>query len=81
LRPYDENGNLEYYRNNWAKMNIINELENNFMEIQVKDIRFQLDLDYKINKHWNYNLTGSARYANTSREHKIFRSFECSWCL
>jgi TonB-linked SusC/RagA family outer membrane protein len=71
LRPYDENGNLEYYRNNWASMNILNELENNYLEIEVKDIRFQLDLDYKINKHLTYNLTGSARYANTSREHKI----------
>ncbi|TDP03039.1 SusC/RagA family TonB-linked outer membrane protein [Flavobacterium sp. 245] len=71
LRPYDENGNLEYYRNNWAPMNIINELANNFMEIKVKDIRFQMDLDYKINPHWNYNLTASARYANTTREHKI----------
>jgi TonB-linked SusC/RagA family outer membrane protein len=74
LRPHDENGDLEYYRNNWAKMNIINELENNFMEIQVKDIRFQLDLDYKINPHLNYNLTGSARFANTSREHKIMEN-------
>ncbi|MBK0369123.1 SusC/RagA family TonB-linked outer membrane protein [Flavobacterium agrisoli] len=74
LRPYDDNGNLEYYRNNWAKMNILNELENNFMEIEVKDIRFQLDLDYKINPHLTYNLTGSARYANTSREHKILEN-------
>ncbi|KAF2337067.1 SusC/RagA family TonB-linked outer membrane protein [Flavobacterium daemonense] len=71
LRPYDENGNLEYYRNNWAPMNIINELANNFMEINVKDIRFQMDLDYKINPHLTYNLTASARYANTTREHKI----------
>lgn len=71
LRPYDENGNLEYYRNNWAPMNIINELKNNYLDINVKDIRFQLDLDYKINSHLTYNLTGSARYANTTREHKI----------
>lgn len=71
LRPYDENGNLEYYRNNWAPMNIINELENNFMEIKVKDVRFQMDLEYKITPHLTYNLTGSARYANTTREHKI----------
>ncbi|MNK59056.1 TonB-dependent Receptor Plug Domain protein [compost metagenome] len=71
LRPYDENGNLEYYRNNWAPMNIINELKTNFLDIDVKDIRFQLDLDYKITPHLTYNLTGSARYANTSREHKI----------
>ncbi|KFF09603.1 SusC/RagA family TonB-linked outer membrane protein [Flavobacterium hydatis] len=71
LRPYDEKGNLEYYRNNWAPMNIINELENNYLDINVKDIRFQVDLDYKINKHLTYNLTASARYANTTREHKI----------
>jgi len=72
LRPYDDNGNLEYYQNNWAPMNIINELENNTLDIKVNDIRFQVDLDYKINKHLTYNLTGSARYANTSREHKIY---------
>jgi TonB-linked SusC/RagA family outer membrane protein len=72
LRPYDDNGNLEYYQNNWAPMNIINELENNTLDIKVNDMRFQLDLDYKINKNLTYNLTGSARYANTSREHKIY---------
>jgi TonB-linked SusC/RagA family outer membrane protein len=71
LRPNDEKGNPEYYRNNWAAMNIINELKNNYLEIQVKDIRFQLDLDYKITPHLTYNLTGSARYVNTNREHKI----------
>ena len=74
LRPYDENGNLEYYRNNWAPINIINELKNNFMEIQVKDIRFQMDLDYKINPYLTYNLTAAARYANTSRQHKILEN-------
>ncbi|MBS7253805.1 SusC/RagA family TonB-linked outer membrane protein [Flavobacterium branchiicola] len=72
LRPYDDNGNLEYYQNNWAPMNIVNELENNTLDIKVNDMRFQLDLDYKINKNLTYNLTGSARYANTSREHKIY---------
>ncbi|OXG06906.1 TonB-linked SusC/RagA family outer membrane protein [Flavobacterium araucananum] len=72
LRPYDDNGNLEYYQNNWAPMNIINELQNNTLDIKVNDIRFQVDLDYKINKNLTYNLTGSARYANTSREHKIY---------
>ncbi|WP_144212831.1 SusC/RagA family TonB-linked outer membrane protein [Flavobacterium anhuiense] len=72
LRPYDENGNLEYYQNNWAPMNIINELNNNKLGIKVKDIRFQGDLEYKISKSLTYNFTGSARYATTSREHKIY---------
>jgi TonB-linked SusC/RagA family outer membrane protein len=74
LRPYDENGNLEYYRNNWAPINILNELKNNFMEIKVNDIKFQADLDYKITPDLTYNLTTSARYANTVREHNIFEN-------
>ncbi len=74
LRPYDDNGNLEYYRSNWAPFNILNELKNNFMEIQVKDIRFQMDLEYKINPYLTYNLAGSVRYANTGREHKILEN-------
>lgn len=71
LRPYDENGNLEYYRNNWAPINIINELKNNYIDIEVKDIKFQADLSYKISPALTYNLTASSRYANTSREHNI----------
>ncbi|MBW4360891.1 SusC/RagA family TonB-linked outer membrane protein [Flavobacterium taihuense] len=74
LRPYDENGNLEYYRNNWAPINIINELDNNFMELKVKDISLQAGLDYKITPHLTYNLTTAARYANTSIEHNILEN-------
>jgi len=71
LRPYDDNGNYEYYRNNWAPINIIEELQNNYMDIKVKDIRFQADLAYKINPNLTYNFTANARYANTTREHNI----------
>lgn len=71
LRPYDDNGNLEYYRNNWAPMNILNELENNYIEVKVRDIRFQGDLGYKITPKLTYNFTGNARYVSTSRTHNI----------
>ncbi len=71
LRPYDDNGNLEYYRNNWAPFNILNELKNNYTDIQVKDIKFQADLEYKINSKLTYNLSTSARYANTIETHNI----------
>lgn len=74
LRPYDENGNLEYYRNNWAPINIINELQNNYMKIDVKDIKFQADLAYKITPDLTYNFTASSRYANTSRAHNILEN-------
>ncbi|MEO5095794.1 carboxypeptidase-like regulatory domain-containing protein, partial [Bacteroides thetaiotaomicron] len=33
LRPYNEDGSLEYYRNNWAPFNIFNEYANNKMNI------------------------------------------------
>lgn len=71
LRPYDDNGNYEYYRNNWAPINIIEELKNNYMDINVKDIRFQADLGYDITPKLTYNFTANARYANTVREHNI----------
>ena len=74
LRARDENGNLEYYRNNWAPVNILNELENNYMDIQVKDISFQAGIDYKITPSLTYNFSASARYANTVREHNILEN-------
>jgi hypothetical protein len=74
LRPYDDNGNYEYYRNNWAPINIVEELQNNYMDIKVKDIRFQADLAYKISPKLTYNFTANARYANTTREHNILEN-------
>lgn len=71
LRPYDDNGNHEYYRSNWAPFNILQELDNNYMKIDVKDIRFQFDLDWKITENLVYRLNGSARYADTKRVHNI----------
>lgn len=74
LRPYDQNGNLEYYKNNWAPMNIINELKNNYMNIDVRDIRFQLDMDYKIKPGLTYNFNGSIRHVVSERMHKILEN-------
>lgn len=71
LRPYDEYGNYEYSRSNWAPFNILNELETNYMDIDVKDIRFQFDADYKFTPNLSYNLNAAARYADTRRVHNI----------
>ncbi|TDS55930.1 SusC/RagA family TonB-linked outer membrane protein [Myroides indicus] len=74
LRPYNDNGDYEYYRSNWAPFNILNELESNYMDIDVKDIRFQLDADYKISSKVKYNLNAAARYASTKRTHSLTES-------
>lgn len=71
LRPRDNNGDLEYYRFNWAPFNIINEVNNNKIDLQVIDIKAQGNLGIKINDKLDYSFLGSLRYAKSSREHNI----------
>lgn len=71
LRPRDSNGNLEYYRNNWADFNILQETENNYIDLNVRDIRFQIDATYKLTDHITYDFNSAARYVNSVREHNI----------
>ncbi len=68
LRARDNDGNLEYSRYNWAPFNIINEIDNNRLEINVIDLKFQGQADYKINKNLTYNFLGSARYVTSIGE-------------
>src|SRR5215210_6805711 len=51
LTAYDENGNLDYFRRNFAPFNIINELENNYLNLTVVDLKLQGELGYKFNDH------------------------------
>ncbi|GAA3617678.1 SusC/RagA family TonB-linked outer membrane protein [Flavivirga amylovorans] len=69
IRPRDNNGNLEFVRNNWAPFNILNEIDNNHVELNVNDIRFQAQLDYDINDNLQYSFLGTARYANSNSDH------------
>lgn len=69
IRPRDDDGNLEFVRANWAPFNILEETKNNFVDLNVIDIRFQGQLDYEINDNITYNFLGTARYANSSNVH------------
>ncbi len=71
VTPYDENGNLEFFRKNYAPFNILHELRNNFVNIDVTDISFQTDLDYKITDNLTATSTFNYRKAITQREHII----------
>ena len=71
LTAYDENGNLEYFRRNFAPFNIVNELANNSINLNLVDMRLQGDLSYKITPHLTYDFLGALRYIVTSREHMI----------
>ncbi|MFD2999427.1 SusC/RagA family TonB-linked outer membrane protein [Pontibacter toksunensis] len=71
LTAFDDAGNREYFRRNFAPFNILNELENNTLDIAVLDLKLQADLGYKIRNNLTYNFSGALRYANTNREHKV----------
>ncbi|MFY0605658.1 MAG: SusC/RagA family TonB-linked outer membrane protein [Cyclobacteriaceae bacterium] len=71
IRPYDEDGNLEYFRRNYAPFNILEELDYNFIDITVSD--FSAQTDFEVNPTNNLSFKGvvQARYANTVRDHTV----------
>jgi TonB-linked SusC/RagA family outer membrane protein len=71
IRPYDSNGELEYFRRNYAPFNVLRELDLNYINISVADISTQLDLSYKITPDINFRSAIQGRYATTRREHVI----------
>jgi len=71
LTAYDENGNLEYFRRNWAPFNIISELANNYIDLNVIDLKLQGELTYKITKNLRYEFIGAFRYVKSTTEHQI----------
>jgi TonB-linked SusC/RagA family outer membrane protein len=68
---YDENGQREYFRRNYAPFNILTELENNTIDLNVMDLKLQGELGYKITKHLTFEFLGALRYVKSSREHKV----------
>jgi TonB-linked SusC/RagA family outer membrane protein len=71
LTAYDENGNLEYFRRNFAPFNIINEVKNNSIKLNLVDVSLTADAQYKFTKWLNYSFIGALRYVKTSKEHEI----------
>src|SRR5690606_16359334 len=71
LAAFDDNGNPEYYRRNFAPFNILEELKNNYLDINVIDLKLQGELGYRITPHLRYDFIGALRYVKSSREHQI----------
>lgn len=71
LTAYDLNGDLEYFRRNWAAFNILDELKNNYIDLNVIDLKLQGELGYKFNKNFRFDFVGALRYVKSTREHQI----------
>jgi len=61
----------EYYRRNYAPFNISHELDNNYIDLNVTDVKFQGELALKILKGWDLKALGAIRYSNNAYEHHI----------
>ena len=71
LTAYDQNGNREYFRRNFAPFNIFTELENNYIDLRVIDLRLQGSLNYKITPDLHYEFVGALRVVKSTQEHQI----------
>lgn len=71
VRAYDEKGNLEYVQMNYAPFNILHELQNNWMEQKVIDVKAQGELHYELVKGLKYGFIGDLRYVQSGNNHII----------
>ena len=61
----------EYYTRNYAPFNIINELDKNYMDLDVVDTKFQGEVKIRPFKALEISALGSVRYQISSTEHNI----------
>jgi TonB-linked SusC/RagA family outer membrane protein len=71
ITPYDEDGNLEYFRRNYAPFNILDELDKNFIDINVVDISAQTDFEIRPKDNFVIKGVFQGRYATTTQDHTV----------
>ena len=64
-----------YYRRNYTDFNIFNELQNNWIDLTVTDLKFQGELNIKPIMNQNHtvevNMIGYYRYSNSEQNHFV----------
>ena len=60
-----------YYRRNYCDFNINDELEKNYIDIKVTDLKFQGELNYKPIRGLEFHALGAVRYQMSRSEHNI----------
>lgn len=61
----------EYYTSNYSPFNILHELENNYMDFDIVDVKFQGELKWKPIANLELSALGALKYQGTSQEHYI----------
>lgn len=60
-----------FYTSNYAPFNILHELDNNYIELNVVDVKFQGELKWKALPELEFSALGSLKYQASSQEHNI----------
>ncbi|WP_083631187.1 SusC/RagA family TonB-linked outer membrane protein [Labilibacter marinus] len=60
-----------YYTRNYAPFNIKEELEENHIDLNVVDVKFQSELKWKPLSKLELSALGAVKYSSTSQEHKV----------
>lgn len=66
----DENG-YTYYTRNYAPFNILDELKNNYIDLDIADLKFQGELNWKIVPGLEINGLAAVKYQQTTQQHNI----------
>ena len=61
----------ETYRRNYCDFNIFDELENNYIDLKVTDLKFQGDINWKPVRGLEIAAIGAIRYYSSRQEHHI----------
>ena len=69
----------EYYVRNYAPFNILHELENNYMDLDVVDMKFQGEFKYKPINKVELSVLGAYKYSTTTQAHKITDYSNQAW--
>ena len=71
LQCTDENGKYVYYTRNYADFNILHELDNNYIDLNVADLKFQGELKWKPVRGLELSGLAAIKYSSTGQEHNI----------
>lgn len=74
MTAFDENGNKEFFTRNFSPFNILNEIENNYLNLGNIDFKIQGGLKYKIIPTLTYSIDAAYRFAKTERQHYMLEN-------
>lgn len=69
MYPFNSDGSRKYYLNNLAPFNILEELEENFINTNAQEFRIMVKPTIKITKNLTYEFTGALRRTTNSFDH------------